>query len=734
MLTPGRVCAVSGTWVSKHEHLAMSGSTAPGVPSSAPPAIDTQQQDGPTPEQAQQLFAPLQTSVEPAPLSPSYIVGLYVTAWAMLLLPALYMTLVALAVWYTPFFLGWLFLPFALKPFFAPVPQRARYSLNPQYQPALFEFVRLLCEALGAPLPNHIEVDVQVNASMGFRNGLWGLLNGDRCLTIGLPLVTGLTAQQFAGVLAHELGHAAQGVATRLVFIVGSVNNWFRRVVYERDAWDMALWEWSEDEEAPALQILSFVLRIALGATRGVLYVFMIAGHAVSCFLLRQMEFDADGYEARFAGAEAFMATSQRMHCLSVAFADAHDDLFESWRQGRLADNLPALLMVRLEQLQADPERSAKIKEQIEERRTDLFDDHPSTRDRIAAVLANPAPGVYHVPLPASLLFFKFDAVCVEATFHYYRQQLGRRINRQKLISTDRLVSERKAIEQADDAAQRYFHGNLLNVRQIFPPHDALLPPENAKQTLKALKAARSRMLAAAPRVSAALERYETADKSYHQAMVARSLGLARLQFDPKVFNVPATTQGPINHARQRALTERHEAVEDLREFVDQASTRLFCALQLLYVPDVRKRLGATALEQAKRLVPVLDELRCIWDKALELDSRRARLYLLAEALVNPDEQRDLTKELWDQLQGATNEMMEIRRRLASSAYPYEHAQSQISVADYALPHSPTTGDIGQVLDGSQMMTDNLRALYFRAMGQLVATAVQVERAFGAPE
>lgn len=52
-------------------------------------------------------------------------------------------------------------------------------------------------------------------------------------LTIGLPLVAGLSLQQLAGVLAHEFGHFSQGAGMRLTYIVRSINAWFLRVVYE---------------------------------------------------------------------------------------------------------------------------------------------------------------------------------------------------------------------------------------------------------------------------------------------------------------------------------------------------------------------------------------------------------------------------------------------------------------------------------------------------------------------
>ena len=87
-----------------------------------------------------------------------------------------------------------------------------------------------------------------MNASAGFmRQGVAGVLSNDLVLTIGLPLVAGLTVRQLGGVLAHEFGHFAQGGGMRLTAIVRGVNAWFARVVFERDEWDLRLEQWSKN-------------------------------------------------------------------------------------------------------------------------------------------------------------------------------------------------------------------------------------------------------------------------------------------------------------------------------------------------------------------------------------------------------------------------------------------------------------------------------------------------------
>ncbi len=53
--------------------------------------------------------------------------------------------------------------------------------------------------------------------------------------------------------------------------------------------------------------------------SRRILWALMQVGHGVSCFMLRQMEYDADRYECQVAGSDAFRETMLRLAELDVA-------------------------------------------------------------------------------------------------------------------------------------------------------------------------------------------------------------------------------------------------------------------------------------------------------------------------------------------------------------------------------------------------------------------------------
>src|ERR1043165_9819170 len=193
---------------------------------------------------------------------------------------------------------------------------------------------------VGSSKPARIEMDCQVNASARLKRGLF---SKDLVLTIGIPLAAGLNMREFAGVLAHEFGHFTQGFGMRLTYIIRNINLWFARVVYERDEWDLKL----ERSARTADYRIGIVLHTARGCvwvTRRILWALMQAGNAISCFMMRQMEYDADWYETNIAGSDAFETTSARLRILNIASQIASGEVQPSWASHKLPENLPYLI------------------------------------------------------------------------------------------------------------------------------------------------------------------------------------------------------------------------------------------------------------------------------------------------------------------------------------------------------------------------------------------------------
>jgi Zn-dependent protease with chaperone function len=402
-----------------------------------------------------------------------YRVGILLVTVAMLLLPVCYLALIAVVAfllyyhatehlrWFSqirsvwvlifgyagPLIAGAILLFFMIKPLFARHSRSARLrSLEFGQEPLLFALVTRVARAVGAPEPRRIDVDCQVNASAGFGDGFSGFFGRNLVLTIGLPLVAGLTVQQLAGVIAHELGHFTQGTGMRLSYVIRSINHWFVRVVYERDDWDDALVGWSQ--ESDRLVVIFLLARLGVWLTRRVLWLLMMLGHGISCFLLRQMEYDADRYEIRLAGSEAFAETSRTLMVLDLTSQVTMMQLFQGWQHGRLPDDLCPLVEHVAGQFTRKQRR--KLEKELAKVKTGLFDTHPSLSDRLANARREDAPGIFHLDWPASRLFGDFPKLTRAVTLDFYRAVFGKRVRRQDLIPAAAFLPQEPEPEEPD--------------------------------------------------------------------------------------------------------------------------------------------------------------------------------------------------------------------------------------------------------------------------------------------
>ncbi len=329
--------------------------------------------------------------------------------------------LLAVALYLAPVVTGAILVLFMLKPLFARSADRGRTrSLTRQGEPLLFAFVDRLCQAVGSRRPARIEIDCQLNAAAGLQSPLGNRL----VLRIGAPLVAGLDVGQVAGVLAHEFGHFTQGTGMRLTYLVRAINHWFVRVVYERDGWDQWLEETANDWDFRVGWILH-LSQLCVYLSRGILWLFMVVGHAACGFMLRQMEFHADAHEARLVGAAGFELTSRRLARLRVAYEAALRDLGQLVDNGRMPDDLPQLML--LEDIAFPDALVAKIEAHQRDTKTGWFDTHPADRERIRRAARQGDEAAFVDPRPATLLFTDFASIARNTTWDVYRAYYGSR-------------------------------------------------------------------------------------------------------------------------------------------------------------------------------------------------------------------------------------------------------------------------------------------------------------------
>jgi Zn-dependent protease with chaperone function len=313
---------------------------------------------------------------------------------------------------------------FMIKPLFAGRPRHAQpLALHPAVDQRLFTLVTQICQRVGAPFPARIDVCCELTASASFRCGVLSFLGNDLVLTLGMPLVAGLTVEQLTVVLAHELGHFSQGFGMRLTYLIRTINTWLIRVAYQRDDWDYALEEWAQRAD-PRFRIIIVVAQLGVWFSRWILKGLVHLGHFIGCFMMREMEYHADLFGIRIGGSNAFESMIKRLHVLEYVLAKTAKDIRPAWNINKtLPENLPTLVAFQESRI------PGPVKVQLEDTAgigtTHWFHSHPSSGDRIRRSRMAADPGMFRLSGPASSLFANFEVLSKQVTSLYYSEDLG---------------------------------------------------------------------------------------------------------------------------------------------------------------------------------------------------------------------------------------------------------------------------------------------------------------------
>ena len=688
------------------------------------------------------LASALDARVRPVARPPGYRLAALGVALGMVLLPLVYVALVAglaaLVLGYAvvglgvfqagfgmatalmylgPLVIGGMVVLFLVKPLFAPARKKSEpVSLSADAEPVLFAFVDRLAEAVGAPRPSRVDVDTRANASAGFRRGVWSMAGSDLVLTIGLPLAGDLTVRQLAGVLAHEFGHFTQGAGMRLTYLVESVSRWFERVVYERDALDVKL----EDAAAGAggwagLVLVLGLKGVALG--RWVLRGLMVVGRRLSRGLLRQMEFDADRYEVRVAGAQAFRQTSDRLALLGAAEGAAYDDLAIRIRDRRLPDDLPALVEATRAEI---PDAAAnEMLAQIHAARTGPLDTHPAVAERVAAAEREGGDGLALPDVPARTLFADFDALCRRATAAFYDEVLAERAT-MALVSTRETLAERAAETAAFAALNRMFQSV-----SVLPRVGPDLLDEPTPEV--GLSAVRRRTVALAGPARALAARVSEAGQGRMQAEQGRALAQATVQYTAADFGLDRVN---ADHARERAAEHgraQDAARAELAPFHAAQRDRLAAALgsaAALAEPPV-------ALGEARGWLVALEALDAEHGDVDDVQVAVAQASLLVKvAFANRQDEHLVGRAI--ESAGAVREALKVlRARLREVAYPFQHGTERVTLGDYVVPLLPGRDQVGAAVHAGLDAGERLREVRSRCWAGLAQVVEHVEAAHG---
>ena len=600
---------------------------------------------------------------------------------------------------------------FMVKPFFAPRGRQAEgVSVSEKDDPYLHEFVGTLCESIGAPKPKRIDVVCDVNASASFRRGWLSMLGNDLVLTIGLPLVSCMSVRQLTGVLAHEFGHFSQGVGMRASYIIGSVNHWFARVVYQRDALDEKLDQWAErsGEIHGAIAIVFYITKLCVWLTRRVLWLLMMIGHLFSSILSRQMEFDADRHAYRAVGSDAFSSALKELPLIVTAEQGAYQDLGQAYQEERLVDNLPAL--IHANSIQIPDEYRKRIIQDGMTHNTGMYDSHPCTKDRIQ--MAETGDGIFDGSGNAASLFSNYDGLCKKVTLNYYRDMIGLNMRGLQLVPTGSVVAQVEEQAQGAEALQRYFLGcftyrPFLQVKSLSVKGNitAAAVKQQLQKTYQKLVQDRLQIIAANA------EFMQLDDKRDRE-------NAGRIPKD--------ASKDPMAHLDEQASPWKN-SYDSVAAFGKLFNQRLNLAMMLAEVEN--GLIEYEQLQQVKACFTAMSQLGNVEEKFFVLRAYLVRMEIVIEKIQADPESRVNYHSLENSTKGAAGILKEIKEGLGDVAYPFDHRQDDVTLAKFLVNGRISSRDPQAVYELSQSVLQNTFTLISRIMITLAVFGETVDEA-----
>ncbi|MFC3147013.1 M48 family metalloprotease [Piscinibacterium candidicorallinum] len=229
--------------------------------------------------------------------------------------------------------------------------------------PALFSLIDDVRAKLDVPGRLEVRLNDEFNASAGESRGWFGLIGTKRVLTLGIPLLAALDADDLRAVLAHEFGHFSRRHGRLGHWIYRARSGWrqFAALQSEADSILDRAAAWYAAQFLPAFERASFA-------------------HCRWC------EFEADADAASVVGAASFAQALRRVAVLGSVWTEHIPDLLKN---RRAAEPLPPADL--LDQFDAQlrswsGERLDELLIEVASHPPDESDTHPSTAARLAAL------------------------------------------------------------------------------------------------------------------------------------------------------------------------------------------------------------------------------------------------------------------------------------------------------------------------------------------------------------
>lgn len=602
-------------------------------------------------------------------------------------------------------FAGWGTLFVFIKPWLGPKYRTVSlYPLDRDREPRFFAFVDAIADHVGAARPDAIRLSLDIEAAV-HRERIGEQGERGRVLTIGLPLLRGISLPTWAGIVAHELGHFATRRSRIGARLLHFYHEEFCGALEQPDAWDEAFARLGRQHPWWIVRVKARALRLFVVAGRGLQSLFAFFAAPSMRLLARRLEFEADAIQTQLCGRDSIERTALEIARVTIAQARVLSDVDQLWLTGRLCDDLSALIAHRANELR-DEEEPIDLLDWDASRRSP---DHPALERRIAAArLAGVGDTGWGAPRDPSHERTRADAllsnaasVGVSLSARYYQHSMASQIEPKFRLSAERLATELDEERRAREAIIDVVGALPLDTYELFlrGTDDATLDLDEARDAWFA------QVDAAIP----ILARREDAEGRVLQSSWGLVLQRAGVDVPARALDLPTTDPEGLDEIRSEAEIEVEATDLALEPLADALAHYWRAHLD----PATEANEGSPTAEDRYRAAS--DALVATWPRVRRL----RRNYRLARAI--HDLAPGLTSDTVDRTRHDLEETLRLDMEALLAAltdveFPFPHAKPGLSIAQYLDYHPWEDSNSARTIERADRLGPRLYSLQERLL------------------
>lgn len=594
-------------------------------------------------------------------------------------------------------------------------------TLREEQEPKLYAFVNEVSEQIGAPPPQAIRIDHEIDVGLHYQ-GLGGFVRGHGVLTIGAPLVAACDSSQLAALLAQSLQlFHSKSLSPRAAFLLRSSDGWLQRAIYGEDRVDRKLAELLA-ERSP-LSAGARLLQRLIAHSRRALGWRLVLSRQLNRRLIHRLVADADKVALVFCGSAGFTPLMRQQLLLTFASQEMLPELRNRWQQkGQLPDNLVQSLLLRLRQY--PPSLHARLLARQEREKAASHDTIPADSQRLRRVSQLAVAPAYPATSPATSLFRNFTKLARSVTVRFYHNRLRIPVTADRLVPSTAPGKHQQQQQRQLDAIFNALYDDFLPLKL----RHAINLIGNPDQARAKHAAARATSASSHSHAELALRRYHEVAQALVEVNTQEVIQRAGLW---RQWGIPAEGRDGLEQLHT-ACREQEKAFNEnlalLQHQLKPQVQRLAAALALLASPEAARLSKAAALQQeVATLVEVLERIE---QAAPRLHRLRLHTNLL-QSLLSYDApgNRKLQELIQEQVGDIQQQLAGLGAIFKTTPYPF--GNSHRNLMQFALRHAYEDGGPSGELDRGSDVVGEIARLQRHAMARLCAIALHVEKGLG---